>query len=74
MEIKLYDKTKLKGYVSNADSESFRVVDSKTGVETVVSYNSVKQVKGNNLSGGVKLLIGIGLIIALAIIVASQTK
>jgi hypothetical protein len=74
VEIKLYDKTKLKGYVSKADSESFVVIDAKTAVETVVAYNNVKQVKGNNLSGGVKLLIGIGLIIALAIVIASQTK
>lgn len=74
VEIKLYDKTKIKGYVKEANPDGFVVVESRTGVENEVAYPSVKQVKGNNLSSGVKLAIGIAIIIAIGIFFALQTK
>lgn len=61
IEIKLRDKTKIKGYVKEASDESFVVLDSKSGVETTVSYPQVRQVKGNNLSTGAKIAIGVGI-------------
>lgn len=61
IEIKLRDKTKLKGYVKEAGDESFVVLDSKSGVETIVAYPNVKQVRGNNLSTGAKIAIGVGI-------------
>lgn len=69
VEVKLRDKTKLKGYISEASAEQFTVVDAKTGMATIVAYPQVKQVKGNNLSKGAKIAIGIGIIL-LPIIVA----
>ena len=74
VEVKLYDNTKIKGYVSEATNDHFVVVDAKTSAVTEIPYPNVKQVKGNNLSGGIKLAIGIGIILLIGILVASQTK
>ena len=65
VEVKLRDKTKLKGYVSEINENSFVVVDEKTGAATEVAYPNAKQVKGNNLSTGVTIVIGV----AVAVIV-----
>ena len=64
VEVKLQNKTKIKGYVSQANAKSFTVIDGN-GVATEVAYPNVKQVKGNNLSEGVKIALGIALIAAL---------
>jgi hypothetical protein len=61
IDLKLRDKTKLKGYVSEVGNESFAVVDDKTGSATTVAYPQVRQVKGNNLSTGAKIAIGLEL-------------
>lgn len=58
VEVKLRDKTKLSGYVSEANEGSFVVTDAKLGTNTVVAYPDVAQVRGNNLSTGQKVLIG----------------
>jgi len=73
IELKLYDGKKIKGYVSEASDEQFVVVDRKTSTPIEVSYNSVKQIKGNNLSSAVKIAIGVGILLLLTIIIASQT-
>ena len=72
VEVKLRDKTKLKGYVSHISENSFTMVDEKTGNASEVPYSSAKQVKGNNLSTGVKIVIGVGIVLAvIAILVAT---
>lgn len=63
IEVKLRDKTKLKGYVSEAGEDSFVIVDEKTGATSTVTYPQVKQVKGHNLSKGAKIAIGVGVIL-----------
>ena len=63
IEVKLRDKTKLKGYVSEAGEDSFVIVDEKTGATSTVTYAQVKQVKGNNLSTAAEIAIGVGVII-----------
>lgn len=52
VEVKLRDNTKLKGYVSAADEDSFDVTDTKTGVTRTVAYAEAAQVKkpGGGLS------------------------
>lgn len=70
VELKLRDKTKLKGYISEVSDESFAVVDEKTGSATTVTYPQVKQVKGNNLSMGVKIAIGVGILFVVMLILA----
>jgi preprotein translocase subunit SecF len=63
IEVKLRDKTELKGYVSAAGEDSFVVVDEKTSATSTVTYSQVKQVKGNNLSTAAKIAIGVGVIL-----------
>jgi len=65
VEVKLRDKTKLKGYVSEVSDGHFVVVDDKTGAATQVPYPQVKKVKGNNLSTGAKIAIGVGVVVLL---------
>lgn len=48
VELKLWDKRKLKGYIREAGEDNFIVADAKTGATTTVTYAEVKQVKGNN--------------------------
>ena len=68
IEVKLRDKTKLKGYVGEAGEDSFVIVDDRTGTHARVPYPQVKQAKGrNNLSGD---KIGIILVIALIVVTA----
>ena len=70
VEVKLRDKTKLKGYISEVGDLSFAVVDDKTGSATTVTYPQVKQVKGNNLATGVKIAIGVVIVLAVFFILA----
>lgn len=45
VEVKLRDKTKVKGYVSAADSaDSFTVTDPKTGASRAIAYSDVDKV------------------------------
>ncbi len=45
IEVKLRDKTKVKGYVDEARENSFVVVDEKTNTSTEIPYSQAKQVK-----------------------------
>lgn len=65
VEVKLKDGTKLKGYVSQINENSFVVMNEKTATPTEVPYPNAKQVRGHNLSNGVKFAIAIGLIVGL---------
>jgi hypothetical protein len=64
IEVKLKNKTKLAGYVSQAGDERFTITDAKSGAATDVNYADVGQVKGNNLATGVKVAIWVGVAIA----------
>lgn len=68
VEITLPDKSKLKGYIKEADDEHFVLVD-KTGAATEVAYPQVRKVKGHNLSTNVKVAIGIGIAIVILLLV-----
>ena len=69
VKVKLRDKTKLEGYISNAGEESFTVTNLKTGLATTVAYPDVKSVQGNNLSTGAKIAIGVGIAAAIIFII-----
>jgi hypothetical protein len=69
VEIKLRDKSKLRGYIKEANEERFILVSTVTGDSTEVAYPQVKQVKGNNLSTGAKVAIGVGIAIVILILV-----
>jgi hypothetical protein len=68
VEVKLYDKTKLKGYIDRIEENSFSVTDSTSGLKTEVQYKSVKQIKGNNLSVGSAIIIGVVAIVLIQLI------
>ncbi len=69
VRVKLRDKTKLAGYISEAREESFVVTDLKTSEATTVAYADVKKVKGHNLSTGAKVAIGIGVAVVVVLII-----
>jgi hypothetical protein len=68
VEIRLHDKTKLKGYVKEIGNNSFTIVNLSTNQETSVDYPQVKQIKGNNLSTGAKVAIGLGILAGVLVI------
>lgn len=69
--VKLKNKTKLKGYIGEANADNFTVIDAN-GVATEVLYPNVKQVKGNNLSKNVTLtLVLVGILAVTVILVAT---
>jgi len=69
VEVRLRDKTKLKGYVSEAAGEHFVVADPKTGAATAVAYSQVKQVRRKDRPTGVDAAITIGGVFGLLIVV-----
>jgi hypothetical protein len=68
VDVKLKDKTKLTGYVSEIGDSSFAVTELKNGQVRTVAYPDVVQVKGNNLSTGAKIAITVAVIAAVAIV------
>lgn len=69
VKVKLQDKRKIEGYISAADGEGFTVTNLKTGIATEVAYAQVKSIKGNNLSTGAKIAIGVGIAAAIILII-----
>jgi hypothetical protein len=67
VELKLHDKTKLKGYLKEVAAEYFVVTDLETGATTKVLYPEVKQVRGQNLSKGSR--IAVGLVVSAAVFI-----
>ena len=74
VKIKLKDGTKIKGYISEVGDSQFVVTNLETGQNTTVPYPGVKQVKGNNLSTGVQIVIGIAVALVAIIIIGSIAK
>jgi len=70
VQIKLRNNTKLKGYISEANTTSFTVIDAN-GVAAEIPYPQVKQIKGNNLSQNVAVAIAFGILAAVIILIAS---
>jgi hypothetical protein len=59
--VKLKDQTKLKGYISNASTDSFTLSDSKTGQARTLAYSDVADLKKQGgLSLAAKIGIGVG--------------
>lgn len=65
VEVKIKDGTKLKGYIAEINKDNFVVRNAKNGTATAVPYGNAKQIKGNNLSTGAKIVIAVGLIVGL---------
>jgi hypothetical protein len=59
--VKLKDKTKLKGYISNASGDSFTLSEKKTGQAKTFAYTDVAEVKKQGgMSLAAKIGIGVG--------------
>jgi hypothetical protein len=72
VSVKLKDRTKLKGYISNANGDSFTLSDLKTGQTRTLAYGDVAEVKkqgGMSLAAKIGIGVGIG-VGALALFVA----
>lgn len=69
VEVRLQDRTKLAGYISETKDDSFVLTDAKTGAATPVAYADVTQIKGHNLSTGAKVTIGVAIGVAVVVIV-----
>lgn len=70
VEVKLRDKTRLKGYISEISDNGFVVTDVKTGASKNVAYAEVRQIKGNNMSTGAKIAIGVGVAVGLILLIS----
>jgi len=64
VKVKLANGTEVKGYVSKIEETSFTVTDKKTGQTTAVLYADVQKIQGPGLSKGDKILIGVGVGVA----------
>ena len=69
--IKMRDKTKLVGYISEVRDDHFVVTDTNSSSTVTIPYTDVSVVKGNNLSTGAKVAIGVGIAVAVIIILYS---
>lgn len=67
IEVKLRDKTQLKGYISEVRDESFTITDLKTEASSIVAYPDVTQVKGHNLTTRTKVMIGVAIAVGVGI-------
>ena len=69
VRLELRDKTRLEGYISEAGPEGLVIVN-KAGAATKVAYPQVVKAKGNNLSTGAKIAIGIGIGAGITLLIA----
>ena len=69
VEVKLLDKTKLKGYVSTSEPDSFTLNDARTGSARTISYAQVAQVKKQHSGLSARTWMIIGGAVAAAIII-----
>ena len=69
--VKMDNKTKVVGYISEIQNDHFVVTDLKSATSTTIAYTGVTQVKGNNLSTGAKVAIWVAVAVAVAIILYS---
>jgi len=67
--VRLRDKTRVSGYISQADNDSFVITDIKTGAATEVAYTDVTQAKGQNLSTGSTIAIAVAVAVGVTLLV-----
>jgi hypothetical protein len=64
VKAKLVNGAEIKGYISKIEEASFTVTDKKTRQTTTVPYTDVQKIQGPGLSNGNKILIGVGVGVA----------
>jgi hypothetical protein len=68
VKIKLKNKTEHAGFISEVGDSAFVLKDLNDGEATTIAYGDVAQAKGNNLSTGAKVAIGVGIIAGVIIV------
>jgi hypothetical protein len=68
VKAKLVNGAEVKGYISKIEETSFIVTDKKTGQATTVPYADVQKIQGPGLSKGDKILIGVGVGVAVFVL------
>jgi hypothetical protein len=75
VNVKMRNGTKMKGFISQAGEDSFTLTDSKTKQTSTLAYSDVVQVKKQGLSTGAKILIAVGVGVAVtAVVLAVAVK
>ncbi len=67
--VKLRDKTRVSGYISDVRDDSFEVTSLRTSEPVVVAYADVAQVRGQNLTKGQKIAIGVGVAVVIVVVI-----
>ncbi|MFN2453370.1 MAG: hypothetical protein ABR577_04040 [Pyrinomonadaceae bacterium] len=69
VEVRMRDKTKLKGYLSATGQETFTVTDAKTGATRTLAYADVMQLRkpGGGLSTRALVIIGVAVVAAVIV-------
>jgi hypothetical protein len=69
VKVELLNQTKIKGYISAIDDDSFTVTDKKTGAATKIDYANTKKVmSGGGLSTAAKIGIAVGIAVPVTIL------
>jgi hypothetical protein len=76
VNVKLKDNTKLKGYITKSEGDSFTLAESETGQLRTLAYGDVAEVKKpGGLSWAAKIGIGVGITVGvLAIVYGAACK
>lgn len=64
VKVKMLNGTEMEGFISQAGENSFTLTNSKTNQTVTLAYSDVSKVKGNGLSTGAKIAIGVGIGVA----------
>lgn len=74
IKVKLRDKTKLTGYISEAGEDSFVITDPKTGQASTVAYSNVVQAKGHSLSRRGLFILTVAVVVGLFLVAIFTAK
>ena len=76
VSVRLHDKTRTAGYISEVNEDSFVVTNLKTGANTKVAYPAVTKIKGQHITAGLKIAlevigVAVGVLVLWAVIAGS---
>ncbi len=65
--VQLRNQTKIKGFISAIDADSFTVTDKKTGTTTAIDYAQVKNVSRSHISTTGKIIFAVAVAVPVTI-------
>lgn len=73
--VRLLDGTKLKGYISRADDDSFTLVEAKTKADRAIAYRDVAKISNRSTSGDkIALWVVTGAVATVAVVLLGILK